>query len=143
MFLISLLFSALSAYGQWPEKPQLCGQNIVQSEDPGGINKICFIKIENLKDSWQVRFHLNDGSTRNYFMKDPSYDQSLSIGQERTVLKAQLYNENDTGVVTGDIGFFYPLNKLDPEFIVGSIPSGHYFHILNMGAPGLKAPNRD
>ncbi len=140
MFLISLLISVLFAQSQPHENPALCGQNIIQSVDLSEINKICFIKIEDLKDSWQVRFHYNDGSARNYFMKNPSYDQSLSIGQERTVFKAQLYNEDGSGILIGDIGFFYPFNKSSEPFIIGSVPPGMYFHILNMGVPGLKTP---
>lgn len=140
MFLISLLFATFFAQAQPLENPALCGQNIVVTTDASEINKICFIKIENLKDSWQVRLHFNDGSTRNYFMKDPSYDQALSVGQARTVLKSQLYNENDAGIVIGDIAFFYPLNTAEPEYTIGSVPPGLQFHILNMGAPGLKAP---
>ena len=140
MLLISLLISVLFAQEKTFENSDLCGLNTMISEESTYINKVCFIKIENLKDSWQARFHFHDGSSRNYFMKSPSFDQSLSVGQKRTVFKAQLYSEDGTGILVGEIAFYYPYDKSQPEFIIGSIPPGFQFHVPNMGVPGLKTP---
>lgn len=142
MFLFSLLFTTFTASAQAPESYDLlCGENTVeQVADEERIEKICFVKITNLKDSWQVRAIFNNGQWQNYFMKDPVYEQGLSVLSNMAIMRSQLYTESNTGVLSSDIFFYYPLQSSQTQYLEGKLPNGMKFRVPNMGAPGLKAP---
>lgn len=143
MLLIALLFTSFLAQAQAPDPGAFCAPNAFADELDASlrIEVVCFVKNANLKDIWQVRFSLNDGSTQLFFMKDPVYDQAASLQTNKAILKSPLYAEGGFGLLVGEIQFLYPLENNKAPRAEGYVPSGLSFQLPNVGAPGLKAPN--